>query len=184
MLREQLDVPQCDIYAIDLRCTGKGYEQTAQRAFDAGVRLVHARPGAVEAPSPKARPKGPHKNNSSTEDVTVPLQARSEEGAWPSHVTDEGRSKKWHRGGRMPSYSCAGPKLRVERPDGSQSHEEYDLVVLSTGVVPSPGVATLAERLGIGEADDAADDIFRRRVGFDDSESTITRHISSSLERC
>ncbi len=56
VLREQLDVPECHIYAIDLRCVGKGYEQTIERARAAGVRIVHARPGAVEATIPTDRP--------------------------------------------------------------------------------------------------------------------------------
>lgn len=97
LLRERLHVPECDVYAIDLRCTGKGYEQTLARAIEAGVRLVPARPGAVE---PGER-----------------------------------------------------PLLRVERetdgPGLAQSREAYDLVVLSTGMVPAPGTAELAAVLGL-----------------------------------
>lgn len=48
LLKERLSVREADIYAIDMRCVGKGYEATLARAFEAGVRVVHARPGAVE----------------------------------------------------------------------------------------------------------------------------------------
>lgn len=56
VLREQLGVSECHIYAIDMRCTGKGYESTLERAVSAGVRVVYARPGAVEAHDPDAKP--------------------------------------------------------------------------------------------------------------------------------
>jgi heterodisulfide reductase subunit A-like polyferredoxin len=48
LLRERLGVETCDIYAIDMRCVGKGTEQTLARALASGVRIVHGRPGAVE----------------------------------------------------------------------------------------------------------------------------------------
>ena len=56
LLREELGVAECDIYAIDLRCVGKGYEQTAERAKADGVRLIHSRPAAVE-PGDDGRPR-------------------------------------------------------------------------------------------------------------------------------
>jgi len=49
LLKERLGVAEAHVYAIDLRTVGKGYEGTAARALEAGVRIVHARPGAVEA---------------------------------------------------------------------------------------------------------------------------------------
>jgi heterodisulfide reductase subunit A-like polyferredoxin len=94
LLREKLGVEQCDIYAIDVRCVGKGYEETFQRALDAGVRVVHARPGAVE--------------------------------------------------------SNGQPLLRVEYPGEGQKREPYDVVVLSTGMVPPPSLAPLADALELG----------------------------------
>lgn len=56
VLREQLGVSECHIYAIDMRCTGKDYESTLARALAAGVRVIYARPGAVEAHDPYAKP--------------------------------------------------------------------------------------------------------------------------------
>lgn len=92
LLRERVGVPECHIFAIDARCVGKGYEATLQRALDAGVRLVYARPGAVE-PTPR-------------------------------------------------------PLLHVEDAAGRR-REPFDVVVLSTGLVPPPGTPELAAMLDI-----------------------------------
>jgi len=86
----------CDIYYIDLRAFGKGYDDYYARAQEAGVRYIKCRPSAL-------------REISDTKNIEV------------RYVTEEGKTHL----------------------------EEYDMVVLSTGVKPPKGAEELAKKFGL-----------------------------------
>ena len=87
---------ECDIYYMDLRAFGKGYDDYYARAQQEGVRYIKCRPSGL-------------REISETQDIEV------------RYVTEE----------------------------GTRGVEEYDMVVLSTGIKPAKGAAELAEACGI-----------------------------------
>ncbi len=87
---------ECDIYYIDLRAFGKGYDDYYARAQEAGVRYIKCRPSGL-------------REIADTKNIEV------------RYVTEEGKREV----------------------------EEYDMVVLSTGVKPPKGAQELAGTLGL-----------------------------------
>jgi heterodisulfide reductase subunit A len=87
---------ECDIYYIDLRAFGKGYDDYYARAQEAGVRYIKCRPSGL-------------REITDTRNIEV------------RYVTEEGK----------------------------RGVEEYDMVVLSTGVKPPKGARELAEAIGL-----------------------------------
>jgi heterodisulfide reductase subunit A len=86
----------CDIYYMDLRAFGKGYDDYYARAQEAGVRYIKCRPSDL-------------REISDTKNIEV------------RYVTEEGKREV----------------------------EEYDMVVLSTGMKPPKGAEELAKAFGI-----------------------------------
>ncbi|NQT83360.1 FAD-dependent oxidoreductase, partial [bacterium] len=87
---------ECDVYYMDLRAFGKGYDDYYTRAKEAGVRYIKCRPSAA-------------REISDTNNVEI------------RYVTEEGKT----------------------------GVEEYDMVVLSTGIKPAKGAQELAKISGI-----------------------------------
>jgi len=87
---------ECDIYYIDLRAFGKGYDDYYARAQEAGVGYIKCRPSGL-------------REIAGTKNIEV------------RYVTE----------------------------DGKRGVQQYDMVVLSTGVKPPKGAEELAESLGL-----------------------------------